>query len=207
MMKNLILAVSILTFESSSKADIVDGSFENFPVPPESSSVFTNSYSSHWKSTTDQIEIWSDLYRGVPAVHGGKFLMIPGEVGIYQTFELSNINSFQWSFAHRPRSGWDILEVSFTDLGTDKIYGTSDDVLLSQQEYKELLPFWSIRTGSLTPITENLRIDFYSKLTNSGQNGNNLIGNYVDSVNVIPAPSVLILFSAFIGLFPRVRRK
>jgi hypothetical protein len=208
-MMKVILLSTILFVANKGNADLINGGFENYPVEPRDNGVFTNSEYPGWKSYDQTLEIWGDMYRGIPASEGYRFLMLSNATGVYQDVNTFLAGSYEWSFAHRPRAGWDVLNFDITDLGLDQTYGTNDDRVLHSEKIAELLPEWKTKSGTFTALTNKVRISFYAENNISGNNGNNLIGNYIDSVGVsyVPTPGTLMILILSVGLANTRRRR
>lgn len=207
MMKTLLPLLTTLFVANNSNASITNGDFEQFPVNPGDHEVFLNNAYSGWVSTTNELQIWGTGYRGIPSYDGYRFITLPMSVGIYQEISMVSGEMHDWSFAHRPRANTDVLNFKITDLGLDEVSGTFDDVLLYTQNFSDQLPRWTNYSGIFASLTDKVKIEFTSIDTTSGKNGNNTMGNYIDSVkiNSIPSPgAVFILIVA--GLFLQRRR-
>ena len=54
---------------------------------------------------------------------------------------------FAFQFAHRGRSGVDMMQFSITDLGVDNILGGGDDSVLFSSNYSDGTAGWGFYTG------------------------------------------------------------
>lgn len=200
MMKKLLPLLMPLFVPSDALANyLINGNFESFSVSPGEHETFTNLQVPGWQSTVNEIEIWGNQYRGIPSYEGIRFVTLPPSTGLYQDIMLFDTSVISWSFAHRPRAGTDILNFKIIDL--------QDNSIVVDESFSDQLPRWNDRTGKFAGKPSTYRIQFDSVNTTSGNNGNNLIGNYIDDVRVgyIPSPgSLAILLVA--GLFVRKRR-
>lgn len=195
-MKSLMLCL-VITFSAKANAEIINGGFEDFPVEENNREIISDTLFPGWKSSNTFIDIWGNMHNGVPSFGGGVHVMLSKNISLYQDVDTFLNDSIFWSFSHRPRSGWDILQFTATDLGFDQVYGTSDDRILEQKSYRELLPRWNQENGYLIGSGNKLRFEFYSSSVTSGNNGNNTIGNFVDSVQIsfIPTPATVAILA------------
>jgi hypothetical protein len=195
MVTKTIATMLTALFVSEANGGLVNTSFEENKVPERSHEIFHDDNVTGWNSSSDMIDIWGNLYRGIPAIEENNFLMIPPGTKIYQDFIINN--SFEWSFYHRPRAGWDQINFNITDLGTDFTYNTADDVEIVDLNYTSLIPEWTEYSGIVSKVNNPLRITFYSVNTTSA-NGNNILGNYIDGIKTkpvsIPGASSIFLF-------------
>lgn len=196
MLKMMIVCLMVLFVPNNfAKSDIVNGNFESYPVEERDMELFPNNLSSGWMSSDLEIEIWGNLYRGIPSSQGIRFTSLYAEDDLYQDFYSDVNNPIFWQFSHRPRSNYDYLLLEFTDLGQDMIYGNADDRTIHTEIVSSQLPKWTTYSGLINPIGSRTRVSFYSIRTTSG-NGNNDMGNYLDDViinNSIPQPGAFSL--------------
>lgn len=209
-------------------AGLENGSFENPYVPDSSYSLFSPSLVPGWKTTDSAIEIWGDGFSSltpapVYAYDGRQFAEINAyNFGtLYQditSISAGSIVGFQ--FAHRGRSGIDTMALIITDLGSDNLFGTSDDTTLFTKNYSDGTTDW----GFYTSATENaiyalgntIRFGYQAVTTASGSSS---IGNFLDAADfgvgiggcnscTVPEPATLGLIGlGLAGLAFSRRRK
>jgi len=200
MMKKLLPLLMPLFVPGDALANyLINGNFESFSVSPGEYETFTNLQVPGWQSTVNEIEIWGNQYRGIPSYEGIRFVTLPPSTGLYQDIMLFDTSVISWSFAHRPRAGTDVLNFKIIDL--------QNNSTVVDESFSNQLPRWTLYSGIFVGKSSEFRVSFDSVATISGNNGNNLIGNYIDDVRVgyVPSPgSLAILLVA--GLFVRKRR-
>ena len=158
-----------------------------------------------WGTTAadNQIEVWSSGALGVPSYSGNQFVELNANVvsTLYQNFTTLPGTSLSISFAHRGRSGVDVMSVSigpvggpYTTLGT----------------YSDGNTAWGYYTVSyLVPLGlgNNYALRFNSV---SAAGGNQSIGNFLDAIsinlpqNIVPTftPVSTICSGSSIGALP-----
>ncbi len=132
-----------------------------------------------WNTTATDgiIEVWGTGFNGVPAYSGNQFLELnANQVStLYQDFQAAPGSTVQVSFAHRGRSGVDVMSVSigpvggpYTNLGTFSTGNTA----------------WNYYTVSYTfPLIPQFN---YSLRFNSvsAAGGNPAVGNFLDAITI-----------------------
>jgi len=133
-----------------------------------------------WRTTgtSQKIEIWSDGFQGVPAIHGSQFAELNcSEVGtFYQTFTVTTPGTMNVYFAHRGRyAGQDIMNVNIGPVGgTYTTFGP----------YSDNNSAWSYYSVAYNFSTSGLyEIQFQSVSSDNG-NGPPSGGNFLDAISV-----------------------
>jgi gliding motility-associated-like protein len=158
-----------------------------------------------WGTTAadNQIEVWTSGSLGVPSYSGNQFVELNANVvsTLYQNFTTLPGTSLSISFAHRGRSGVDVMSVSIGPVGGPyTTLGTFSDGNTA----------WGYYTASyLVPVGlgNNYSLRFNSV---SAAGGNQSIGNFLDAINInlpqniIPtfAPVSDICSGSFLGNLP-----
>ena len=119
---------------------------------------------------------------------------------------LGDNNSINWHFAHRGRSGTDVMKLTITDLGADQQWGGGDDTTIFTQNFAADNAAWQVHYGTITSIGNNTRFAFEAVSAVGG----NTQGNFIDWCGfgqnvVIPTPGVIALIGLS-GLFFLRRR-
>jgi|GEM_PF-1060811 len=141
-----------------------------------------------WSTTaSDQrIEVWGSGFNGVPAYSGNQFIELNANMvsTIFQDFVAIPGSTVDLAFAHRGRSGVDVLNVSigppggpYTDLGTFSTGNTA----------------WQYYTVSYTfpaipQVNYSLRFNSVS-----AAGGNPAVGNFLDAISItLPSMTVVV---------------
>ncbi|XHR27858.1 MAG: PEP-CTERM sorting domain-containing protein [Chthoniobacteraceae bacterium] len=180
--KSLFLALvctAVFPASQASATVLVNGGFE------DSTGNWTMSATaaSGWSTTAGdhQMEIWSNDFMSVPAYEGNYFMELNANqtATVYQDITgLTAGDLISLSFAHRGRVTEESMLVTLTDLGTDGIYGTADDVTLFSQVYTDGTSAWSYyTTGTATATGDTVRVSFESQAQGS-------YGNFIDAVSL-----------------------
>jgi gliding motility-associated-like protein len=132
-----------------------------------------------WSTTaTDQmIEVWGTGFNGVPAYSGNQFLELNANMvsTLYQDFQAMPGSTVEVSFAHRGRSGVDVLSVSigppggpYVDAGT---YSTGSAA-------------WQYYTVNYT-FPAIAQVDYRLRFNSiSAAGGNAAAGNFLDAISI-----------------------
>lgn len=139
-----------------------------------------------WKTSAsdENIEVWGSNFGGVPAYSGNQFIELNANMvsTLYQDFTAVLSSTIQVSFAHRGRSGVDVLSVEIGPVGGPyHSFGSfsADNTKWSYNTVKYTFP----STG-----TKNYTLRFNSI---SAAGGSNSVGNFLDAISVyLPAPVI-----------------
>ncbi len=178
--KPLFLALACTAIFAASQASatvLVNGGFEdstgNWTMSPTAAPGWSTTAGDH------QMEIWSNGFMGVSSYEGNYFMELNGNqmATVYQDVQgLTAGDLISLNFAHRGRVTSESMRVTLTDLGTDGLYGTADDVTLFSQIYTNGTSAWSYyTTGATTATGDTVRISFESLVQGS-------YGNFIDAV-------------------------
>ena len=129
-----------------------------------------------WKTTATQIEFWNN-YEGVTAFSGNQFVELNASSAstLYQDFTATLNSSATISFAHRGRSGVDVMEVEIGPVGGP---------YTNLGEFSDGNTAWGFYTINYTfpPTgTTNYTIRF---ICVSSSGGNNSFGNFLDAISI-----------------------
>ena len=209
MFKKLFAVLAALMVSTSSRADLVDGSFESFDV--FGYAFFQGGIDTPWHTTAPDnlIEGWSNGFLGVPSYDGNAFAELNANYAstLYQDVNgLGDFNSINWHFAHRGRDGIDTMRLTITDLGFDQAWGGGDDTELLNQVFSADNTAWQFHYGSIISIGNLTRFAFEAV----DAVGGNTQGNFIDycgfGVNAVPAPGAFALMG-LAGLVINRRRR
>jgi hypothetical protein len=154
-------------------------------------------------STQKSIEIWQSGAAGVSSFSGtGQFAELNAYTvaALYQDVQITELGLVDYTFAHRGRSGTDVLKVLITYLGADNVFGGGDDVVKVDTNFSDGNTAWG--SYAVNDAFQSTAGGFYrfSFGAVSSAGGNNSFGNFLDNVgfgiNVVPEPS-----SALLGAF------
>lgn len=125
------IVLSALACPKIAHAGLVNPSFElpDLGTSP-TFSLLNPSLVPGWKTTDTAIEIWVNGLNGVPAIDGKQFAEINAFINgtLFQdTTGIAAASKVGFTFLHRARVGTDVLRLDITDLGSDNIFGSSDD--------------------------------------------------------------------------------
>jgi hypothetical protein len=208
-MKKLLSILAAIFLSFNAKADLVNGGFEDFQA--WGYDFFSGSNPTvNWATTApdNQIEIWESGFLGVPSYEGTSFAELNANYAsiLYQDVNgLGDNNQVNWHFAHRGRTGTDIMRLTITDLGTNQAFGGGDDTVLFTQQFSATENAWVVNYGTITSIGNLTRFAFEAVSAVGG----NTQGNFIDycgfGQNAIPSTgSSVLLVASF--LFTRRRR-
>lgn len=159
---------------------IVNGSFEDNDVRGNTWRWFTADRVNGWQGSN--IEIWDD-FLGVQAVEGTQFaeLNAHGQKGqpftIFQTFNTQVGVTYDLSFYYRARrSSNEAFEVSVDDNNAQNLFSRVVDDHVKGQ--------WSFFTAQFVAVSQQTSLFFASIFPHSGT-----VGNFIDDVRVVGAPS------------------
>lgn len=211
MIKNLLAIIAALLVSFNTKADLVNGGFEQFQTGGYG--FFSGSSPTvNWATTApdNTLEIWGNGFLGVPAYEGNSFAELNANYAstLYQDVNgLGDNNQINWKFAHRGRDGVDTMRLTITDLGWDQVYGGGNDTVLFQGDFSDGNAAWGLHVGTITSIGNLTRFAFEAVSAVGGSTQGNLIDDCGFGVNVIiPGPGVLALGSIALVTTRRRRR-
>lgn len=166
---------------------ICNTDFENEQVTPSNNWTLVNqSNLSCWNTTASDslIEVWGTGFNGVPAYSGNQFIELNANFvsTLYQDFLALPGSTVDISFAHRGRSGVDVMSVSigppggpYTTLGTFSTNNTA----------------WQYYTVNYT-FPAIAQVDYSLQFNSvSAAGGNQGVGNFLDAISItMPAINV-----------------
>lgn len=167
--------------------------FENIQVPFSGVQYFDPSQMSCWRTTaTDNlIEAWrsNSNPNSTPAYSGNYFVELNANMAstLYQDFVVTPGSSVSISFAHRGRSGTDVMSVSigpaggpYTTLGT----------------YSDNNTAWGYYTANYTiPVGSGTNYSLRFNAVSTAAS-NNSVGNFLDAITVTVASATTLSFNA-----------
>jgi len=139
-----------------------------------------------WSTTASdqQVEVWGTGFNGVPAYSGNQFIELNANLvsTIYQDFQALPGSTVDIFFAHRGRSGTDVMSVSvgplggpYTNLGTFSTGNTA----------------WMYYTVSYT-FPAIPQVDYSLRFNSiSAAGGNPGVGNFLDDISII-MPQIVV---------------
>lgn len=210
MLKQLLALVATICLSYNAKADLVNGSFEDFQT--WGYGFFSGSDPTvNWATTApdNTLEIWSDGFLGVPAYNGNSFAELNANYAstLYQHVNgLGDNNPINWHFAHRGRYGVDVMQLTITDLGADQVYGNGDDIVLYQSAFSADQTAWQFHTGTIISIGNLTRFAFEAVSATGGTTQGNLVDYCGFGVNAIPEPGSISLLAIASLLTTRKRK-
>jgi len=188
------IALAALCFPTSLHANLlVNAGFEAPTLPSDTYSILDQSKVPGWKSTaSDQkIEVWSTPFNGVSAFEGNQFAEINANMQetLYQDVTgIAAGEKLTFQLAHRGRLTVESMRFTITDLGTDGIYGTADDITLFAKTYSDGTANWGFYTSATeSPILstgDTIRVSFVSLTAGS-------YGNFLDAVALNATPATV----------------
>jgi hypothetical protein len=198
-MKPLLAALSatVLAFALAAPANagLINGGFES-PVAGPGSNTYPTSIPG-WKTTDSSFEIWGTGFLGVPAYEGIQFAELNAYIAgtLYQ--DVAGIAAgarVGFQFAHRGRSGNDIMNFSLTDLGVDNVAGGGNDTVLFSKNYTDGVSAWGFYNASaeaaIYAMGNTVRFSYTAIYAVGGAS----VGNFLDAadfgvgVGGVPAP-------------------
>jgi gliding motility-associated-like protein len=166
--------------------------FENIQAPFSGVQYFDPSQISCWKTTaTDSlIEVWrgNSNLNSTPAYSGNYFVELNANMAstLYQDFVVAPSSAISISFAHRGRSGTDVMSVSIGPVGGPyTTLGTYSDNNMAWGYYTVN---YTIPVGSGT----NYSLRFNSVSTADSDNS---VGNFLDAITVTVASATTLNFN------------
>ena len=185
----LVLAFTAGTCDFA-HAGLVNPSFELNALTPGTAdyTIWDASNVPGWSTTaTDNlIELWSDGFGGFASFEGSQHVEL-------NAFQISTLYqdatgipanaTVGFRFAHRGRTGVDVLRLTITDFGIDEAFGSSDDIVLFTQEYSDGMAWGLYQNPPSQPIValgHTVRFQFISV---SADGDDARIGNFIDDAD------------------------
>ncbi|NOQ13792.1 MAG: PEP-CTERM sorting domain-containing protein [Methyloprofundus sp.] len=203
-MKKIIFSLVLLSSSTALQAGLINGGFESPSITPGTPSSDFISTLQGWETTDTHFEVWSDGFNGVTSYEGAQHIELNAFINGTLSQTISPIlatTQVGFQFAHRGRSGDDIMNLTITDLGINNLIGGGDDTELFSKNYTTGNTAWSFYTDiGETPILAigNNIVFAYSAISSAGGVGS---GNFLDNVDFgvnvgsVPEPTSLILVS------------
>jgi hypothetical protein len=167
--------------ESSS---LGNGGFEDPGAPAGDYALFDSSQVSPWNTTdvSNQVEVWSDGFEGVPAFEGASFAELNANSfgTLYQDVVTVPGTTMNWSLHHRGRDATDVMKVLIGDATTADVNSdagwdvTSPDISDDQTG-------WGTATGSYVVPAGQTCTRFAFRAVSSGV-GIDSYGNLIDGI-------------------------
>ncbi|MEZ0486036.1 hypothetical protein [Fibrella aquatica] len=145
-----------------------------------------------WRTTARDgaQEIWRSGFNGVPSYSGNQFIELNANVAAttFQNFVAPGGTMFTLNFAHRGRSGVDVMNVS---IGSPSPTSLASGTAVSGTTYLNLGNFsdgntaWGYYTVSFTLPTGVANNAFSIRFTSvSAAGGNTSVGNFLDAISI-----------------------
>ncbi|MBO9611835.1 MAG: T9SS type A sorting domain-containing protein [Dyadobacter sp.] len=158
----------------------------------------TNPKISPWRTTaTDNMqEVWRSGFNGVPAYDGKQFIELNAyqNATTYQNFISSGGTTFTLNFAHRGRSGNDVIHVGIGTPSPTQV--AVNQPALTGTEYIDLGNFtdgnqkWGYYSVTFT-LPNNVGNEFSVRFTAVSAVGGNAAGNFLDAISIgLPGPGI-----------------
>jgi len=178
-----------LEVSQAPSATLINGNFELPRLPTDMGWMgIDQNQVPGWRTTATDglLEFWNGQQMGTPSYQGDQHL----EVNAYMRATLyQDVTGFHrgaqlgFTFAHRSREGPETLALSITDLGSDGLWGGSDDTVLFRKEYSTDARIWfqnaSKPEAPIVALGNPVRIAFEALTGDS-------IGNLLDAVEFGP---------------------
>lgn len=139
-----------------------------------------------WNTTASdqQVEVWGTGFNGVPAYSGNQFIELNANLvsTLYQDFQVLPGSTVDISFAHRGRSGTDVMSVSIGPLGGPYVnLGTFSTGNTAWQYYTVSYTF-----PAIPQVDYSLR---FNSISAAG--GSPGVGNFLDNISII-MPQIVV---------------
>jgi len=172
-------ATSTTTTTVPQCTDLINASFETPAIGNRSWIIRKDSTVPGWSSTSGELEFWKDGFQGIAAPDGRQFVELnanrPGT--FYQDVSTAPGEVLTWSFAHRGRTGVDVIRLL---IGPST--ATDEPGLTSQGDFATDRTAWQVYTGSYTVPAGQTSTRFAWKSVSSA-NGRLSYGNLLDAVS------------------------
>lgn len=205
---------------SSPVSELLNGSFEAPGYSTRSYHIVSESQVPAWQTTASDgmIEIWSNNFLGVQSFEGNQHVELnANRVGtLYQTTSAVKVGkALDFKFAHRGRSGTDVMRLTITDLGSDNVFGTHDDQSIFSKQYStgntEWVQYTNAGEDSILSLGNAMRFSYASILSAGG----NSYGKFLDDVSfrvnsdvsAVPVPAAFWMFGSGLLGFIGIRKK
>lgn len=191
------MALAATLIACSASADpFTNGDFES-PVIPGAGPryrLLKDTLVPGWLTTDQQgnVEIWADGYSNVFAYRGRQFVELnsTSEAGLYQNVTgIARGSVVYLGFAHRGRSGVDLMELIASEPGADGLARTADDKYLLRRTYQTDTSGWRTHTAWFTATGNPFLLGFNSLQTA----GNATYGNLLDAVTMYELPVATLM--------------
>lgn len=168
-----------------------NGGFETPGTDPETFQLFDATLVPPWRTTdvAGQIEIWGDLFEGVPAAEGGSFAELNANSAgtLYQDVITAPGQTMHWSLVHRARVGTDVMQVLIGDANSADPNSTTGWDFTSP-DLSDDTTAWGSHSGDYTVPAGQTCTRFAFRAVSSGA-GADSFGNFLDAVGFsIAAP-------------------
>jgi hypothetical protein len=177
--RNLLISLLLLLSANVDASLIINGSFEDSPVPKGSWRWFASIKVNGWQGSN--IEIWNNL-NGVKAAHGQQHIELNahgynlGPFSIYQDVETTFGQAYDVSFNYRARrNSSEAFQVA--------LYSNPDNVVFSSVINDHIVSQWKRYDFSFSAIGDSMRLQFTSLVPSSAT-----VGNFIDNITVSPQP-------------------
>ncbi len=153
---------------------ISNGGFETPLVTPGGNLITLEDNVPGWETTAtdDQIELLSSGFLGVPAYEGAQFAEINAlqAATLFHDIATTPGDKINWSFAHRGRSGTDIIELFIGAPGS----------LVSQGTFSTPNTTWQVYSGTYTVPAGQTTTRFQYQAIGGGSDG-----NFLDAISFV----------------------
>ena len=175
-------------------ATLVNGDFETPVITAGGNSSLDASQVPPWLTTdsSNQIEIWSSGFGGVPSAQGAQFVEINANSAgtLYQDVVTTAGEKMTWTLEHRGRSGTDTMKVLIGNAATADVNSDTGWDYFSP-DLTDPNTAWGTHTGSyVVPSGQTCTRFGFRAVSSAG--GDNSFGNFLDavsfSVTVPPTP-------------------
>ncbi|WP_461141430.1 hypothetical protein [Spirosoma pomorum] len=198
----LLLRISIFILLISSSANVAaqctyltNTDFETSAVNPTSNTIASqNVLVPPWRTTASdgQIELWRSGFQSVPAYSGNQFVELNANVvsTLFQNFTATAGSTFTLNFAHRGRSGTDVMNVSIgTPSPTSATVGSTS--VLNLGNFSDGNTAWGYYNVTFTLPTGSANVFSIRFTSVSSAGGNASVGNFLDAISIADvAPSL-----------------
>jgi large repetitive protein len=177
---------------TAQSAGLINGGFEFPGLTGGGFALFNENLVPGWDTdaSDNQIEIWDSGFLGVPAFEGRNFVEINANLvaTFYQQFSPPPGSDLAVTFAHRGRSGVDVMRVTAVDLGANGVLGGGDDVVLFTEEFADGNTAWGSYSRQITTSSSGNAVQLqFASISAAG--GNPGIGNFIDGIVATSRPS------------------